>query len=87
MGVDYYKLLQVERGATEEELKKAYRKLAMKWHPDKNPNSKKEAEAKFKQISEAYEVTTPSSVSICAFPIVREFAPLICIYAPGVLPS
>ncbi|KAL6198379.1 hypothetical protein ACLB2K_028170 [Fragaria x ananassa] len=56
MGVDYYKLLQVEKSATEDELKKAYRKLAMKWHPDKNPTNKKEAETKFKQISEAYEV-------------------------------
>lgn len=56
MGVDYYNVLKVGRNATDEDLKKAYRKLAMKWHPDKNPNNKKEAEAKFKQISEAYEV-------------------------------
>ncbi|XP_042484982.1 dnaJ homolog subfamily B member 13-like [Macadamia integrifolia] len=56
MGVDYYKILQVDRNAKDEDLKKSYRKLAMKWHPDKNPNKKKEAEAKFKQISEAYEV-------------------------------
>lgn len=56
MGVDYYKILQVDKDAKDEDLKKAYRKLAMKWHPDKNPNNKKEAEAKFKQISEAYEV-------------------------------
>ncbi|KAK7283975.1 hypothetical protein RIF29_13725 [Crotalaria pallida] len=56
MGVDYYKILQVERGASDDDLKKAYRKLAMKWHPDKNPNNKKDAEAKFKQISEAYDV-------------------------------
>ncbi|KAG9447798.1 hypothetical protein H6P81_013926 [Aristolochia fimbriata] len=56
MGVDYYKILQVDKSAKEDDLKKAYRKLAMKWHPDKNPNNKKEAEAKFKQISEAYEV-------------------------------
>eukprot|EP00249_Psilotum_nudum_P014744 c24979_g2_i1 orf=285-929(+) len=55
MGVDYYNILKVGRDATDEDLKKAYRKLAMKWHPDKNPNSKKEAEAKFKGISEAYE--------------------------------
>ncbi|KAG2650635.1 hypothetical protein PVAP13_1NG179200 [Panicum virgatum] len=60
MGVDYYKVLQVERGASDDELKKAYRKLAMKWHPDKNPSNKKEAEAKFKQISEAYEVLSDS---------------------------
>ncbi|KAM0938623.1 putative DnaJ domain, Chaperone J-domain superfamily [Dioscorea sansibarensis] len=56
MGVDYYKVLQVDKDAKDDDLKKAYRKLAMKWHPDKNPNNKKEAEAKFKQISEAYEV-------------------------------
>lgn len=56
MGVDYYKLLDVPKSASDDDLKKAYRKLAMKWHPDKNPNNKKEAEAKFKQISEAYEV-------------------------------
>ncbi|KAK8518158.1 hypothetical protein V6N13_027639 [Hibiscus sabdariffa] len=56
MGVDYYKILQVDRNAKDEDLKKAYRKLAMKWHPDKNPNNKREAEAKFKQISEAYDV-------------------------------
>ncbi|KAJ1384649.1 HSP40/DnaJ peptide-binding [Sesbania bispinosa] len=56
MGVDYYKILQVDKNAKEDDLKKAYRKLAMKWHPDKNPSNKKEAEAKFKQISEAYEV-------------------------------
>ncbi|CAM6059021.1 unnamed protein product [Sphagnum tenellum] len=56
MGVDYYNVLKVGKTATEDDLKKAYRKLAMKWHPDKNPNNKKEAEAKFKQISEAYEV-------------------------------
>ncbi|KAL5998877.1 hypothetical protein ACLOJK_009825 [Asimina triloba] len=56
MGVDYYKVLGVEKNAKEDDLKKAYRKLAMKWHPDKNPNNKKEAEAKFKQISEAYDV-------------------------------
>ncbi|KAG0560223.1 hypothetical protein M758_10G159000 [Ceratodon purpureus] len=56
MGVDYYSVLKVPKTASEDDLKKAYRKLAMKWHPDKNPNNKKEAEAKFKQISEAYEV-------------------------------
>ncbi|XP_061355037.1 uncharacterized protein LOC133299586 isoform X4 [Gastrolobium bilobum] len=56
MGVDYYKILQVDKNAKDDDLKKAYRKLAMKWHPDKNPNNKKEAEAKFKQISEAYDV-------------------------------
>lgn len=60
MGVDYYRILGVDRKATEDDLKKAYRKLAMKWHPDKNPSNKKEAEAKFKQISEAYDVLSDS---------------------------
>lgn len=56
MGVDYYKTLGVDRKVNEDDLKKAYRRLAMKWHPDKNPSNKKEAEAKFKEISEAYDV-------------------------------
>ncbi|KAF5204797.1 Chaperone protein dnaj [Thalictrum thalictroides] len=56
MGVDYYNILKVNRNATDDDLKKSYRRLAMKWHPDKNPNNKSEAEAKFKQISEAYDV-------------------------------
>lgn len=56
MGVDYYNVLRVGRTASDDDLKKAYRRLAMRWHPDKNRDNKKEAEAKFKQISEAYEV-------------------------------
>src|SRR5438105_15875829 len=52
---DYYELLGVSRSAKADELKKAYRKLAMKYHPDKNQGDK-EAEKKFKEISEAYEV-------------------------------
>ncbi|KAG6429662.1 hypothetical protein SASPL_107714 [Salvia splendens] len=56
MGVDYYNILKVSRNAAEEDLKKSYRKLAMKWHPDKNAVNTEAAEAKFKQISEAYDV-------------------------------
>ena len=52
---DYYKILGVDKNASQDEIKKAYRKLAVKYHPDKNPNDKK-AEEKFKNISEAYEV-------------------------------
>ena len=56
MGKDYYAILGVSRNATDEELKKAYRKLALKWHPDRNKDNKKVAEEKFKDISQAYEV-------------------------------
>ncbi|KAL8141956.1 hypothetical protein V2J09_014988 [Rumex salicifolius] len=56
MGIDYYNILKVNRHASEEDLKKAYRRLARIWHPDKNLNKQPESEIKFKQISEAYDV-------------------------------
>ena len=52
---DYYKILGVEKTATEDEIKSAYRKLAMKWHPDRNPDNLEEAKNKFAEINEAYE--------------------------------
>src|SRR5262245_42214283 len=54
---DYYKVLDVPKNATEAEIKKAYRRLAMKYHPDRNPNDH-EAEDKFKEAKEACEVLT-----------------------------
>src|SRR5450631_60955 len=57
---DYYKLLDLPRSATEADIKKAYRRLAMKFHPDRNPDDH-EAEGKFKEAKEAYEVLTDAS--------------------------
>lgn len=54
--VNYYEVLGLHQNASQEDIKKAYRKLALKWHPDKNPHDKKEAEKKFKLVAEAYEV-------------------------------
>ncbi|MFQ5835006.1 MAG: molecular chaperone DnaJ [bacterium] len=53
---DYYEILGISRDASPEEIKKAYRKLAIKYHPDRNPDNSKEAEEKFKEVSEAYKI-------------------------------
>ncbi|NWW20252.1 DNJB8 protein, partial [Falcunculus frontatus] len=53
--VDYYKVLELQKDASQDDIKKSYHKLALKWHPDKNPRNKEEAEKKFKEIVEAYE--------------------------------
>ncbi|GAX73987.1 hypothetical protein CEUSTIGMA_g1437.t1 [Chlamydomonas eustigma] len=60
MGRDYYSELNVSNSATDDELKKSYRKLAMKWHPDKNPHNRDAAAERFKRISEAYDVLSDS---------------------------
>jgi molecular chaperone DnaJ len=54
--LDYYEVLSVARDASGDQIKSAYRKAALKWHPDRNPENKKEAEEKFRQCSEAYSV-------------------------------
>lgn len=53
---DYYKILGLDKNATDSDIKKAYRKMALKYHPDRNPNNKEEAEKKFKEIGNAYSV-------------------------------
>ena len=53
---DYYKILGLDKNATDAQIRKAYKKLAMKWHPDKNRENQVEAEARFKEVSEAYQV-------------------------------
>ena len=61
---DYYEVLGVSKSAEKPEIKKAYRKLAIKFHPDKNPDNK-EAEEKFKEAAEAYEVlSSPEKNSV-----------------------
>ncbi|XP_008832653.1 dnaJ homolog subfamily B member 3 [Nannospalax galili] len=54
--VDYYEALGVPRQASAEAIRKAYRRLALRWHPDKNPEHKEEAERRFKQVAQAYQV-------------------------------
>lgn len=53
---DYYKLLEIDKTATQEEIRKAYRKMVKKWHPDRHQENKQVAEEKFKEIQEAYEI-------------------------------
>ena len=53
---DYYEILEVPKSATDDQIKKAYRKLALKWHPDKNPDNIQQAEERFKEIGEAFAV-------------------------------
>lgn len=61
MTSDYYKILNLSKNCTKEDIKKNYKQLALKWHPDRNKTNKEVAEEKFKKISEAYEVLIDDS--------------------------
>jgi curved DNA-binding protein CbpA len=58
--VDYYKILEISKTASPSDIRKAYREQARRWHPDKNPGKKEEADRRFKEISQAYEVLSDS---------------------------
>ena len=73
---DYYEVLGVDKGADLEAIKKAYRKMAMKYHPDRNPDNK-EAEEKFKEVGEAYEVfPTPTSAPAMTSTVMPVWIPI-----------
>ncbi|KAK4055056.1 Molecular chaperone (DnaJ super) [Microbotryomycetes sp. JL221] len=61
MGQDYYKLLGISKDASDAQIKSAYKKMALKYHPDRNPTNAEEASKKFKELSEAYEVLSDSN--------------------------
>jgi preprotein translocase subunit Sec63 len=64
---NYYEILEIAKNASDSDIKKAYKTLALRWHPDKNLNNLKEAEKRFKEISEAYEVLSDSICLIVFF--------------------
>lgn len=66
---DFYKLLGVDKNASDAEIKKSYRSKAMKFHPDRNKDNPVEAEAKFKQIKEAYEVLSDPKKTLRLRPV------------------
>lgn len=77
MGKDYYKILGVSRNASDTDIKKAYRKMALKFHPDKNKSE--DAEEKFKEIAEAYDVLSDSKCSYgTVYRLVSQASPLRC---------
>ncbi|XP_074692679.1 dnaJ homolog subfamily B member 8 [Strix aluco] len=70
--VDYYEVLGLQKSASQDDVRKSYHKLALKWHPDKNPSNKEEAEKKFKAVAEAYKVLSDPQKRLCYDRSVKE---------------
>ena len=68
---DYYRILGVNKDASAQDIKKAFRQLALRYHPDRNPGDVKEAEEKFKEINEAYEVLGDEQKKTAIRPLIK----------------
>jgi len=88
---DCYEILGIERAASADEIKSAYRKAALKWHPDRNPTKKQEAEEKFREATEAYSILSEAmQVNGNSIKILKAYIPVALVrgydnYAAGAL--
>lgn len=94
----YYEILDVPPSASADDIKKAYRRKALQWHPDKNPDNKEFAERKFKEVAEAYEVLSdskawdqgraqhisPMSCPVSLLPKAAPLPPFPCFFQSGI---
>ncbi|XP_009908368.1 dnaJ homolog subfamily B member 8 [Dryobates pubescens] len=78
--VDYYAVLGLNRSASQDDIKKSYHQLALKWHPDKNPNNKVNAEKKFKEVAEAYRILSDPQKRLDYDRSVQESLDSFCVF-------